>query len=533
MAFRTVCWGWIFVHSSLSLFAGAPDLLVWGPSTRPYVDYQSFASDSCEVREGCVQPGLRRLLHFETESRNIGSADLVFGDPNQNPMFVWDPCHGHFHFGQFTTYRLLNPDGGVVLEGRKIGFCLEDTIQWDPNAGPRRYGCTYQGIQRGWADRYTYDVPCQFLDITGVGPGNYILDITSDPQNLIPEENEDNNNTQVPVEIPPTDCGSPPGNDSFAAAFEIFSVPRVIYGQNNCATREAWEPAYAGNGGGRSVWYRWTAPFTRQIIITTEGSTFDTLLAAFRFGTDGSLTLMAENDDVVPTVIRHSEIRFNAVAGAEYRIVVDGYDGASGSIVLNMDPPANDDFVACQTISGQSGFVTGHNIGATRENGEPTHAATYGSHSVWYCWTAPRNGRFEWSTAGSGFDTLLAVYTGSALNQLTPVASDDGTAGGGASLVRFSATANTVYHIAVDSRGNGMGNVRLQWTYLPVRLAVRKNSNGTITLTLTGDNGTYTLQACNDLKSWTSIGSVTVLNGSGTTAQSANLSRRFYRAIGP
>ena len=28
-------------------------------------------------------------------------------------------------------------------------------------------------------------------------------------------------------------------------------------------------------------------------------------------------------------------------------------------------------------------------------------------------------------------------------------------------------------------------------------------------------------------------GTVTVVNGSGTTAQSANLSRRFYRAIGP
>jgi hypothetical protein len=521
------------VHSSLSLFAGAPDLLVWGPATRPYVDSQSFASDSCEVREGCVSPGVRRLLHFETESRNIGSADLVFGDPNQNPLFVWDPCHGHWHFGQFTTYRLLNLDGGVVLEGRKIGFCLEDTVQWDPNAGPRRYGCTFQGIQRGWADRYTYDVPCQFLDVTGVAPGSYILDITSDPLNLIPEENEDNNNTQVPVEIPPTSCGNPPGNDSFAGAYVIYVVPQTIYGQNNCATREAWEPPYAGNRGGRSVWYRWTAPFTRQIVITTEGSNFDTLLAAFRFGTDGSLTLMAENDDVVPTVIRHSEIRFNAVAGTEYRIVVDGYDGATGSIVLNMDPPANDDFVACQTISGQSGSLTGHNIGATRETGEPTHAATYGSHSVWYCWTAPRSGTFEWSTIGSSFDTLLAIYTGSALNQLTAVASDDGTAGNGASLVRFNATANTTYRIAVDGRGNGMGNISLRWTYLPVRLAVRKNSNGTITLTLTGNNGTYTLQACNDLKSWGNVGTVTVVNGTGTTTQTANLGRRFYRAVLP
>ena len=91
MAYRTVFWGWIFLHASLAAFAAAPDLLVWGPATRPYVDYQNFATDSCEVREGCVVPGRRRVLHFETESRNYGTADLVFGDPNQNPLFVWDP----------------------------------------------------------------------------------------------------------------------------------------------------------------------------------------------------------------------------------------------------------------------------------------------------------------------------------------------------------------------------------------------------------------------------------------------------------
>lgn len=530
MAFRTALAGWFL--SSLSILAAAPDLQVWGPATRPYVDYQTFAADSCEVREGCVQAGTRRLLHFETESRNYGTADLVFGDPAQNPMFVWDNCHNHYHFGQFTTYRLLNTQGGVVLEGRKIGFCLEDTVKWDPSAGVQRYNCGYQGIQRGWADRYTYDVPCQFLDVTGLAPGTYILDIIVDPLNLIPETDEYNNETQVTVDIPPEACSIAPANDNYPNAQTIYSTPAVVYGENSCATKQPWEPPYAGNNGGRSVWWRWIAPFTRQVVVNTEGSNFDTLLGVF-WHQPGNTQLIGENDDVVYTVVQYSEVRFNAIQGYEYRFVVDGFDGASGSIVLRVDPPANDDFSGCQSIAGSSGSLTGHNIGATREPNEPTHAQTFGSHSVWYCWTAPKGGNVEWSTIGSDFDTTLAIYRGSALNALTPVASDNDSGAGGTSKLRFMAASNTTYRIAIDSRADGMGHIALNWNYVAGRLAVRRTSNGSIILTITGSDGTYTLQGSTNLTSWSTVGTVTVANGTGTITQANNTARRFYRAILP
>src|SRR5204863_2741469 len=100
----------------------------------PFVDYITFSSTSCEVREGCGTPGRRRVLRFETETRNIGTADLVFGNPVLNPLFVYDPCHNHYHFGQFAEYRLLDQSGTLVVEGKKIGFCLEDVLRWDPSA---------------------------------------------------------------------------------------------------------------------------------------------------------------------------------------------------------------------------------------------------------------------------------------------------------------------------------------------------------------------------------------------------------------
>ena len=533
MAHRGVLAGWLLVQSSISIFAGGPDLVVWGPSTRPFVDYITFSSTSCEVREGCGTPGRRRVLRFETETRNIGTADLVFGNPVLNPLFVYDPCHNHYHFGQFAEYRLLDQSGALVVEGKKIGFCLEDVLRWDPSANSQAiYNCLYQGIQHGWADVYPVNVPCQLIDITDVPPGDYILDITVDPSNFIPELDENNNNTRVPVQIPP-DCSVPPPNDALAAAQTIGVTPQVIYSQNTCATKEPGERNHAGNAGGASVWYRWTSPFSRQITISTEGSGFDTLLAAYRYS-GGVLSLMAENDDIAPGVIEQSEIRFQATTGTEYRIVVDGYNGAFGSIVLNMDPPANDDFASCQTISGASGSVLGHNIGATHEAGEPAHASTFGAHSVWYCWTAPRDGVAEWSTIGSDFDTTLAIYTGSNVGQLTATASDnDSGGGGGTSVVRFNASSNTMYHMAIDGRGNAMGNISLAWQYLTARLSIDRNANGTLTLTLRGADGTYTLRASSTLTNWTDLGTITVTNGRGTLAQPNDTPLRFYNAVLP
>src|SRR5216110_2970325 len=54
--------------------------------------------------------------------------------------------------------------------------------------------------------------------------------------------------------------------------------------------------------------------------------------------------------------------------------------------------------------------VTGSNVGATREPGEPNHAHLAGGRSVWWSWTPPRDGTVVIDTIGSAFDTVLAVY---------------------------------------------------------------------------------------------------------------------------
>src|SRR3954466_9095312 len=154
-----------------------PDLTPDASLANAHVVFRSYASDDCTVREGCAIAGTRRLLVFTTVTRNIGTADLVLGDPATNSAFYFDACHGHYHYNGFAEYRLRHSDGTLAVLGRKIGFCMEDIEQWDPNAGGRRYDCTYQGIQMGWADVYSEDTPCNWIDITGLAGGDYFLEL--------------------------------------------------------------------------------------------------------------------------------------------------------------------------------------------------------------------------------------------------------------------------------------------------------------------------------------------------------------------
>src|SRR5437660_11048657 len=116
-----------------------------------------FDSSSCELIEGSVGgTGYRRLLRFDTVIINGGDGDLVVGSPTDpnNPyhsIFVFSPCHGHFHIMGFSDYKLLNQDGSIAALGHKQAFCLEDLIKYT-NANKRSgYACASQGITTGRA----------------------------------------------------------------------------------------------------------------------------------------------------------------------------------------------------------------------------------------------------------------------------------------------------------------------------------------------------------------------------------------------
>jgi len=118
--------------------------------------------------------------------------------------------------------------------------------------------------------------------------------------------------------------------------------------------------------------------------------------------------------------------------------------------------PANDNFANAWVLSGAVVTTNGTTAQATKEPGEPNHAGNAGARSVWFTWTAPKSAQVRMDTIGStgGFnnDTLLAVYTGDAVNALTAVASNDNGPGlaNGWSQLDFQATQGVTYHIAID-----------------------------------------------------------------------------------
>ena len=515
-----------------------PDLILWAPAVSPSITTTTFATNSCEVLEGCAQPGTRRLLRFTAESRNIGLGDLYLGNPATNALFIYATCHGHYHFEQYAQYDLLDTNSNVVATGHKVGFCLEDVRAWrtDPPAPPVRYNCDNQGIQSGWADVYSSGLPCQYIDITEVPAGDYVLRLTINPDRLLVEERYDNNTILVPVNIPPTNCPSPPANDAFANALPVTGQPFTISEFNNCATRESGEPLHVGNSGGHSVWFNWTPASNQTANINTKGSDFDTLLAVYTGSAVNTLTVVASNDDITPGYLQ-SQVTFAASAGTTYRIAVDGYGGAVGTVVLNVSPPGNDDFASAYLIAGNSGVTNGSNFGATKEPNEPAHAYDVGGHSLWYRWVAPATGPVDFNTAGSDFNTTLAVYTGTALtNLVTIAANDDDPQQGGLSTSRvwFYAVSSTTYRIAVDGFGGDIGNVKLSWN-MDSRLETTQLADGTIRVTLTGvDWQRYTLLSSSDLSTWNTNAPTITLSGeshSYTNNPATNgLNRQFYRA---
>jgi len=175
--------------------------------------------------------------------------------------------------------------------------------------------------------------------------------------------------------------GTPPPNDNFVNAQVITGTSGTVTGTNAFATKEAGEPSHSpdGNPGGKSVWYRWTAPGSGSVTLNTLGSNFDTLLAVYTGSSVNALAAIAKNDDVNPGVVTISTVQFNAVGGTTYQIAVDGFDAAQGNISLNFTLPAGPNTVQFNTSTASAtetaNATTEIDLPLTR-TGDTTLAAT-------------------------------------------------------------------------------------------------------------------------------------------------------------
>lgn len=249
----------------------------------------------------------------------------------------------------------------------------------------------------------------------------------------------------------------PPNNDDFTNRVALFGIATNFTGLNYGASAEAGEPVHL-NPGGKSVWWSWTAPPSNGIVvIDTFGSSFDTLLAIYTGTTLAGLTTVTNDNDAGSNLT--SRVSFSTVANRVYQIAVDGENSAEGIVQLHLQfygQPVNDRFANRIVLTNASESVTGNNVVATKEAGEPNHALNFspgGGKSVWWSWTAPNSGTAVVDTSGSDFDTVVAVYTGTALNNLILVPNGNDDSSGDPPFcgrATISVTKGTTYQIAVD-----------------------------------------------------------------------------------
>lgn len=129
---------------------------------------------------------------------------------------------------------------------------------------------------------------------------------------------------------------TPPGdNFSSPVALTLGEGGITTIAFNQAATLEAGEPG----AGQRSIWYRFTAPRSERLRIRTVDSQFDSHVEIYTGASLGSLSAVANNDDVEFTGgDLESEVLFDATAGQVYYVRLVGRVFTYGSTKLVLAP---------------------------------------------------------------------------------------------------------------------------------------------------------------------------------------------------
>lgn len=187
-------------------------------------------------------------------------------------------------------------------------------------------------------------------------------------------------------------------------------------------------------------------------------------------------------------------------------------------------------------VSGYAGTQVFSTYGSVSQPGEPVHCGVVGGVSQWYYYTAPATGTLFINTAGSAFDTILAVYTGpgTAFSTLVPVACDNNSGSDGlTSKLSCPATSGTTYYIVVDGVGGATGTVNLNYRLLiPMVLSRVALTNNTYRFRVSATPSyPFTVQVSTNLAGWSPVLSTSSASGTYTFFESnaPSAPQHFYR----
>ncbi|MBE7504559.1 MAG: immunoglobulin domain-containing protein [Verrucomicrobiales bacterium] len=186
--------------------------------------------------------------------------------------------------------------------------------------------------------------------------------------NLVPEDagqysvrvsNAEGEVTSHEATLAVDDVPSPP-NDYFAEASVLSGRRLVTASWNYGASAEVGEPRHGDRAASRSVWWRWTAPYSEWVELKTDRSSLDTVLAVYTGSSLAQLHGVATNDNAGEWL--NSRLVFSAEAGTTYWIAVDGRDGQQGSLWLWLNAEDVSPLVPLDHLGSWPGGNTGHPV---------------------------------------------------------------------------------------------------------------------------------------------------------------------------
>jgi hypothetical protein len=164
-----------------------------------------------ETRGSRKDTSATRLLVHQWIYDSAGNVVQKVPVPKTETYMYWaGDGHNHFHIADLEDGTLTRVSSGRQVGSlAKHGFHLVDSAAFDtsiPGAPSSAiYGVcgghscddnalrVYMGISAGWLDQYYYTTVGQYIDITGLPNGKYVLRDVVDPQHWFTETNTTNN----------------------------------------------------------------------------------------------------------------------------------------------------------------------------------------------------------------------------------------------------------------------------------------------------------------------------------------------------
>lgn len=152
--------------------------------------------------------------HMTTSQRIYDTAGGWRMVPSRALMEYAEDGHDHWHIQGVMLYQIWSADG-VNRRGTKVGFCFLDSVRMPGSLPGTPSGVVYgesrcgdrddltnsMGLSVGYGDEYPANFAYQWIDISTLPPGDYVVQARADEQNWYVESSENNNCAYARIRI--------------------------------------------------------------------------------------------------------------------------------------------------------------------------------------------------------------------------------------------------------------------------------------------------------------------------------------------